>query len=111
MKSFILNEMENIFEIGRMAQHLIDTNVITGDSKEIFNFALGMAVRFEEEYPETETYYDDIEEFVLEKLLREFGDEESAPLVCRGCENAWAHPSHVKCHGCARMYTDNYKEK
>ena len=83
MKAFTLNEMENIFEIGRMAQHLIDTNVITGDSKEIFNFALGMAVRFEEEYPETETYYDDIEEFVLEKLLREFGDEESAPFF--GC--------------------------
>lgn len=112
MKSFTINEIENAFEIGRIAQHLIETNIIVvEDSKEIFNFVLDLALKFEEEYPETETYYEDIEDFVIEKLLREFGNEGLAPLVCRGCENAWAYPSNVNCHGCARMYTDNYKEK
>ena len=83
MKAFTINEMENIFEIGRMAQHLVDINMITGDSKEIFNFAMGLAIKFEEVYPETETYYDDIEEFALEKLIKEFLNEEHVPIVCR----------------------------
>lgn len=111
MKAFNINEMENIFEFGRIAQHLVDTNVISGDSKEIFNFALGLAVRFEEEYPETETYYDDVEEFVLEKFIKEFVNEEHVPLVCSGCENACVYMACAECRECARNYTDNYKEK
>lgn len=30
---------------------------------------------------------------------------------CNGCKYEWAVPSHEKCQGCARMYTDNYSRK
>lgn len=31
--------------------------------------------------------------------------------ACDGCEYELACPSHWKCHGCARMYNDNYHRK
>lgn len=33
---------------------------------------------------------------------------ETIHLACKGCKYEWACPSHEKCHGCARMYNDNY---
>ena len=32
-------------------------------------------------------------------------------LSCNGCFYEKDCPSHIKCHGCARMYSDNYKAK
>lgn len=69
MKTFTINEMENIFEIGRAIQCAADEGEIEiFDSKEIFMYALELAIEFEKVCPETETYYDDIDEFVAEKI-------------------------------------------
>lgn len=74
---FTVNEMENAFEIGRHIQGMIDAeSVEIEDSKEAFVFALQLAIEFEKEYPETEDYYGDLEEFVTDKILDEFGVEE-----------------------------------
>lgn len=67
---FTIEEMENAFEIGRHIQGMIDAESIeVGDSKEVFAFALQLAMEFEKEYPETEDYYGDLEEFVTDKIL------------------------------------------
>ena len=29
---------------------------------------------------------------------------------CNGCKYEWAMPSYEKCHGCSRMYYDNYEK-
>ncbi len=74
---FTINEMENAFEIGRHIQGMIDCESIEiEDSKEAFVFALQLAIEFEKEYPETEDYYGDLEEFVTDKILEEFGVDE-----------------------------------
>ena len=74
---FNVNEMENIFEIGRFIQRMIDSERINvEDSKEAFTFALHLAMEFEKEYPDTEDYYSDIEEFIAEKVIDVFGEEE-----------------------------------
>lgn len=74
---FTTKEMENAFEIGRHIQGMIDAESIEiEDSKEAFAFALQLAIEFENEYPETENYYWDLEEFVTDKILDEFGFEE-----------------------------------
>jgi hypothetical protein len=74
---FAIEEMENAFEIGRHIQGMIDAESIeVEDSKEVFTFALQLAMEFEKEYPETEDYYGDLEEFVTDKILNEFGVEE-----------------------------------
>lgn len=74
---FNLFEMENIFEIGRTLEALnggqIDLSYF--DSKDIFAFALDLAQRFEKEYPNTEDYYYDLDEFVNEEVRKEFGKE------------------------------------
>lgn len=31
------------------------------------------------------------------------------PLTCNGCTYQADFPSHEKCHGCARAYTDHYR--
>jgi hypothetical protein len=50
---------------------------------------------------------------VYEQELRELRvphvEKSSVPPMCRGCINAWACPSHEKCQGCSRMYTDNFE--
>ena len=74
---FTLEEMENIFEIGRSMQFAIENEHIeVEDSKEAFMFALQLAIEFEEEYADTEDYYNDIEEFIVDKILDRFGTEE-----------------------------------
>lgn len=67
-------EMENIFEIGREIQFLTDNNVIEiPDSKDAFTFALQLAVEFEDKHPETDDYYEDLLDFIQDKILDEFG--------------------------------------
>ena len=72
---FTLAELENAFEIGRFVQYLIDNGSIeVADSKDAFVFAQKLAIEFEQKYPDTEEYYSDIQKFVSEKLLEEFGE-------------------------------------
>lgn len=74
---YTLKEMENAFEIGRIIQDMIENeNVDVEDSKEAFAFALQLAIDFEKEYPDTEEYYMDLEEFVFDKIMDRFGGEE-----------------------------------
>ena len=74
MKAFTINEMENIFEIGRAIQHTVDFTdgyAIT-DSKNAFLFAAKLAMEFEEKFPDTEDYYGDLDDFIAGKILEEF---------------------------------------
>ena len=74
MKTFSMNEMENIFEIGRAIQLAADEGEIEiFDSKGAFMYALELAMEFEKAYPDTETYYDDLDNFVTEKIAAKFG--------------------------------------
>lgn len=74
---FTIEEMENIFEIGRNIQAMIDNEEIEAeDSKEVFLFAMQLAVEFEKERPETEEYYFDLDEYVIDKILEKFGVED-----------------------------------
>lgn len=76
-KIFAIEEMENIFEIGRNIQAMIDNEEIeVEDSKEVFLFAMQLAVEFEKERPETEEYYFDLDEYVIDKILEKFGVED-----------------------------------
>ena len=76
-KVFDSKEMENIFEIGREIQFLTDNEVIDiPDSKDAFTFALQLAVEFEEKYYETDDYYEDLLNFIQDKILDEFGIDE-----------------------------------
>ena len=73
MKAFTINEMENIFEIGRAMQHVVDNGEIEiEDSKNAFLFAAKLAMEFVEKYLDTEDYYGDLDEFITEKILKEF---------------------------------------
>lgn len=73
MKAFTIEEMENIFEIGRNMQAMVDNEEIEiEDSKEAFMFALKLAVEFEKEHPDSDDYYNDLDEFVIDKILEEF---------------------------------------
>ena len=67
-------EMENIFEIGRMIEARIKDGLIDEciDSKDLFTFAIKCAVQFEKEYPDTEDYYGDIDEFMDKKFREAF---------------------------------------
>ena len=76
MKAFTINEMENIFEIGRAMQHVVDNGEIEiEDSKNAFLFAAKLAMEFEEKYLDTEDYYGDLDEFITEKILKEFNKD------------------------------------
>ena len=68
-KKYTLFEMENIFEIGRMIEAR-SSILLWEDSKDAFAFAIKCAVQFEKEYPDTEDYYGDIDEF-MDKKFRE----------------------------------------
>lgn len=73
MKAFTIEEMENIFEIGRNMQAMVDNEEIEiEDSKEAFLFALKLAVEFEKEHPDSDDYYNDLDEFVINKISKEF---------------------------------------
>lgn len=69
--TFSINEMENIFEIGRMIEARASI-LPWEDSKNAFAFALKCAQEFEKEYPETEDYYGDIDEFMDKKFREAF---------------------------------------
>lgn len=69
--TFSINEMENIFEIGRMIEARASI-LPWEDSKDAFAFALKCAQEFEKEYPETEDYYGDIDEFMEKKFKEAF---------------------------------------
>lgn len=74
---FNCEEMENMFEIGRQIQAMIDADEIEiEDSKEAYLFALQLSLEFEKEYSDTDDYYADLYEFVVEKILDRFGVEE-----------------------------------
>lgn len=73
MKAFTIEEMENCFEIGRNMQAMFDNDEIEiEDSKNAFMFALQLAVEFEKEYPDSDDYYNELDDFVIDKLLEEF---------------------------------------
>lgn len=75
--AFTTEEMENIFEIGRQIQAMIDTEEIeVEDSKEAYCFALQLAVDFEKEYPDSDDYYSDMYDFVVDKIAARFGKVE-----------------------------------
>ena len=75
MKAFTLNEMENIFEIGRVMQAMFsDDRIEIDDSKEAFALALKLALEFEEKHPDSECYYLDLDDFVTEKILKAFNE-------------------------------------
>ena len=74
---FNIMEMENIFEIGRNIETMVRNEEIEiEDSKDAFALALKLAIEFEKEHPDTEDYYFDLDEFVIDKILEEFGVEE-----------------------------------
>jgi hypothetical protein len=76
MKTFTMNEMETIFEIGRAMQCAEDDcEIVIEDSKNAFMFALAAAIEFEEKYPNTENYYCDIDNFIGSKIKAAFGFE------------------------------------
>lgn len=73
MKAFTINELENIFEIGRAMQAMCDLGEIKiEDSKEAFYLALKLAIDFENEFPESDDYYNDIDDFVNDNIPDEF---------------------------------------
>lgn len=73
MKAFTIEEMENIFEIGRNMQAMVDNEEIEiEDSKEAFLFALKLAVEFEKEHPDSDDYYNELDDFVIDKISKEF---------------------------------------
>lgn len=76
MKAFMIEEMENIFEIGRNMQAMFDNDEIEiKDSKNAFMFALQFAVEFEKEHPDSDDYYNDLDDFIIDKILKEFKNE------------------------------------
>lgn len=76
MKAFTLSEMENIYEIGRTMQCMIDdVDIDVVDEKTAFMYALELAMEFEEKYPDTEDYYSDLDDFATGKLKAKFGLE------------------------------------
>lgn len=76
MKTFTIEEMENVFEIGRAMQAMFDNGQIEiEDSKEVFMFALQMSVAFEKVCPDSEDYYSDFYDFVAETILEKFSKE------------------------------------
>ena len=74
---FTCEEMENIFEIGRQIQYMVDDEAIEiEDSKEAYLFALQLAIEFEEEHPDSDDYYFDLDNFMVGKIAERFGEKE-----------------------------------
>lgn len=75
--TFTIEEMENIFEVGRQMQCMIDCDHIEiEDSKEAFNFALWLAVEFEKRFDNTQDYYTELYFFMTRALLDRYGKKE-----------------------------------
>lgn len=75
-RMYRVQHMENIFEIGRSIQALIDCGEIeVEDSKSAFAFALKQAIDFEFEYDGYGDYYGELDKFVIDKIKDEFGVE------------------------------------
>lgn len=73
-KMYNSKEMENMFEIGRQVQYMVDEEEIdVEDSVNAYWFALELSAKFEEEYPDTDDYYADLYEFMYDKILARFG--------------------------------------
>jgi hypothetical protein len=73
---FTIAELENMFEIGRQMECMIEAGHIhVEDSKEAFMYAMKLAVEFEKEFADTQDYYNDLYCFISEKILDEFGWE------------------------------------
>lgn len=71
---FTYEEMENIFEIGREIQYMIDHETIeVEEGKEAYLLALQLAIEFEEKFPETDDYYSDLYDFIADKIVDRFG--------------------------------------
>jgi hypothetical protein len=71
MKVFTFNEMENMLEIGRSIQRLIDDDIIKVvyyDDRELFLDAMNWAIEFENQYMDSGNYYFDIDMFTRKKL-------------------------------------------
>ena len=78
--TFVMNEMENIFHIGRMIEALRFTfkiDVSEEEDKEIFLYAMDWAMMFEHECPDSENYYEDLEKFVVPKIMKKWGNDKS----------------------------------
>ena len=74
---FTIAEMENIFEIGRQMQCMIDAgHIYVDDSQEAFMFAMKLAVEFEKKFSDTQDYYTDLYNFMVEKIFDEYGKED-----------------------------------
>lgn len=72
--AFTLNEMENMFEIGGIMMSLVkDKKIEIEDGMDAFYCALTLAIDFEKEHADTEDYYNDLDEFAVDKILKEFG--------------------------------------
>ena len=70
MKAFTIEEMENIFEIGRAMQHACaEGEIEIEDSRGAFSFALTLAIEFEKEHPNSYDYYSELDDFINHKLL------------------------------------------
>jgi hypothetical protein len=68
-----MNEMENIYEIGRTMQCMVeDGDIEIIDEKGAFMYALELAMEFEEKSPDTENYYFELDDFATEKLMAKF---------------------------------------
>jgi hypothetical protein len=66
---FKYTEIENVFEIGRIIQVLVDKGEIKGYGRKVaFIDAVNWAMEFEEKYADTEDFYLDIWVFVRDKL-------------------------------------------
>ena len=69
-RAFNIMEMENIFEIGRNIEAMVNNEEIEiEDSKDAFALALQLAIEFEKEHSDTEDYYFDLDEFVIDKII------------------------------------------
>lgn len=75
--TFNSKEMENMFEIGRQIQAMIDADEIeVENSKDAYMLGLQLSLDFEKEHHDTEDYYADLYEFIVERILDVFGVEE-----------------------------------
>ena len=72
---YSVNQMENIFEIGRIIQEMWNYGIIDKkvESKELFNESLKWAEQFEVDLEKD--YYADLYEYVVQRCKEKFGRE------------------------------------
>ena len=76
MKAFTIQEMETIYNLGAMVRGMVDDYEIEfADSKDVFYYALGLAMQFEALHPDTENYHNDLHNFAYDKLIERYGFE------------------------------------